>query len=151
MEYKHKEIGWFFIGLMSVSVFILIALYFATIPVELPFLIIIGLVLIATMLLFYKLTISINRDRIILTYGIGIIRIQLNIRQLESVEITRTPWYYGLGIRLSPKGLIYNMQSLKAVRISLSKNGKARTVFIGTPQPEQFKKAIEEQLVNKEA
>lgn len=146
MEYKHKEIGWFFLGVMGLSVLIFVVMYSLNMNVELPVLLSVGAVIITLTLLFYQLTVSINDDRIQLTYGIGIIRITKDIQQIESVEITRTPWYYGLGIRLSPLGLIYNIQSLKAVKIEHSNNGKTKTFFIGTPEPEAVKKAIEKHL-----
>ena len=101
-------------------------------------------------LLFYQLSVRVKSNGIQLTYGIGLIQIQLNDLEVESVEVTRTPWYYGLGLRFSPQGMIYNIQSLNAVKINHSKNGKSKTVFIGSPRPEELKKAIEEGLKKKD-
>lgn len=151
MENKHKEIGWLLISIMMLSLLILIVGYFTVMNIELTTLIVIAFAISFVTLLFYKLTVKINNDGILLTYGIGLIRIKLNIHQIESVEITRTPWYYGLGIRISPQGLIYNIQSLNAIKINHSKNGKSKTLFIGSPQPELVLKAIEENLTNKDA
>lgn len=150
MEYKHKEIGWFVIAMMSLSVFLLIAGYLTIVNFDETILLIIASFLFIITLLFYKLTVRISQSAIQLIYGVGIIRINLNIDQLESVEVTRTPWYYGLGIRFSPKGMIYNIQSLNAVKINLSKNGKSKTLFIGSPHPEAVIRAIAENATNED-
>lgn len=148
MEYKHTEIGWFFIGIMFLSVLILTAGYLTVDNFELTIFLVLVLVMSLITLLFYKLTVQINNDGILLTYGIGIIRIHIHILHLDSTVVTRTRWYYGLGIRFSPQGMIYNIQSLKALKIRHTKNGNSKTFFIGSPEPEAIKKATETHFLN---
>ena len=93
--------------------------------------------------MFYKLTVELSDSTLKLTYGIGLIRIKFKIDELLQTNIIRTPWYYGLGIRITPKGMLYNIQGLKAIKIDYTSSGKRKSVMIGTPEPDQLKKALE--------
>ena len=42
--------------------------------------------------------------------------------------------------------MIYNMNSLKAVHVQLIQNGKQKSFFIGSPNPEELKAKLEEQF-----
>ena len=110
-----------------------------------PFLILMGLFLFIIPL-FYKLTIKIEGTTLRLIYGIGIIRINFRIDELLDVETIRTPWYYGWGIRVTPKGMLYNIQGSKALRVKYRKNGKNKKVMIGTPEPELLKAYLEKNM-----
>lgn len=79
-----------------------------------------------------------------MSYGIGLIRIRFKIDKLEATQIIKTPWYYGLGIRVTPKGMLYNIQGSKAVEIKYLGNGKSKSVMIGTAEPELLVKALED-------
>ena len=59
------------------------------------------------------------------------------IRQVDQVEV---PWYYGWGLRLTPRGWLYNVKGRHAVAVGLA-NG--RTVTIGTDEPAELVAAIE--------
>lgn len=96
------------------------------------------------LLLFYQLTINVSDSKIQLVYGIGLIRFNFKIDSLQSLKVTKTPWYLGLGIRFSTNGMIYNINTLKAVHVNIIQNGKQKSFFIGTPDPEELKVKIEE-------
>jgi hypothetical protein len=96
------------------------------------------------LLFFYQLRINISNSKIQLVYGIGLIRFNFKVDKLISAEVTKTPWYLGLGIRFSTNGMIYNINTLKAVRVQIIQNGKQKSFFIGTPNPEELKAKIEE-------
>jgi len=96
--------------------------------------------------MFYKLSVELQGTKLRLIYGIGLIRFKFNIDQLECSEIITTPWYYGLGIRITPKGMLYNIHGSKAVRIEYITNGKRESVMIGTPEPEQLKNSLEQNV-----
>lgn len=95
-------------------------------------------------LLFYKLIVEVDGRTLRLIYGIGLIRIKYKIDELERVEIIKTPWYYGLGIRITPKGMLYNIQGLKAVRIKYLRDGKRESVMVGSAEPEELMEALED-------
>jgi len=106
-----------------------------------PFVVLAGLFVIISSL-FYKLTIELHGSVLKLIYGIGLIRIQFKIDNLVETRIINTPWYYGLGIRITPKGMLYNIQGSRAVEIKYLSNGKSKSVMVGTPEPERLKQAL---------
>ncbi|MEM1135923.1 MAG: hypothetical protein AAGI07_08780, partial [Bacteroidota bacterium] len=72
-----------------------------------------------------------------------LIRISFKIDRLEQAQIIKTPWYYGLGIRMTPEGMLYNIQGPKAVKIRYLSNGRNKSVMIGTLEPEKLNKVLE--------
>jgi hypothetical protein len=108
----------------------------------LPYLAITGILILVT-LLFYKLTIRIEGRKIEAIYGIGLIKFTIRIDVLNSVSMIRTPWWYGWGIRFTPKGRLYNIHGSQAVRIEYRREGKSRKIMLGTPEPEKLKDIIE--------
>jgi hypothetical protein len=59
------------------------------------------------------------------------------VRQVDQVEV---PWYYGWGLRWTPRGWLYNVRGRHAVAVCLA-NG--RTVIIGTDEPAELAAAVE--------
>ena len=152
MEYRKSQIGWLLIGLFSaVSIFIVLDYLnqWGTKPLtRIPFLIILS-IQILVLLLFYKLTIIVKQSVLILVYGIGLIRISISIEKLLEVESIKIPWYYGLGIRITPKGMLYNIQGLNALKLVYQKKGNLKTVMLGTPEPEVLKRYLESHFLEK--
>ncbi|MCW5521011.1 hypothetical protein J1N09_14270 [Aureitalea sp. L0-47] len=147
MNYKKSQTGWLIVLLLGP---ILIMLYFAYAnqwgdnPLPLTPYIIISAVLLFAIALFYKLTIEVDRASVKVTYGIGLIRFKFTIDELLGTQLIRTPWYYGYGIRITPKGMLYNIQGSKAVEVKFLSKGKNKTVLIGSAEPEILQRVIEE-------
>lgn len=145
IKYKKSQIGW---GLLSFFAFTIIFLFLAYAnqwgddPVPLALFISLSSFLILICSLFYRLTVQVNESTIRLIYGIGLIKIDLHIEVLEKTEVIKTPWYYGLGIRITPKGMLYNLQGRKAVQIDYVNKGFKKTAIIGSAEPEKLEKAI---------
>ncbi|MBT8263060.1 MAG: hypothetical protein KJO05_09580 [Bacteroidia bacterium] len=146
MNYKKSQTGWIVIGIM---VPILVLLYLSYVhqwgdnPLPLLPFAIIAIVLIIAAALFYQLTVEVDRTTVKVIYGIGLIRIKFKIDELLSTHVIRTPWYYGYGIRITPKGMLYNIQGSKAVEIKFISKGKHKSVMIGSPEPEKLQRAID--------
>ncbi len=87
-------------------------------------------------LLFYKLEIVITDKEASARFGIGLIKNKKSLDNLDlnSVRIIHVPWYAGVGIRITPYGTLYNIQSGKTVHIK-TKNGISE-FFVGTKNPE---------------
>lgn len=149
MKYKKSQVGWVVTGLLVSFVLFMYLGYESqsgNIPLSLgSFALVAGLFIIIGGL-FYKLTIEFDESTLKLIYGIGLIRIKFKIDELEYIEIIKTPWYYGLGIRVTPKGMLYNIQGSKAISIKYIRNGKSKSVMVGTPEPELLKRVIEENI-----
>ena len=91
----------------------------------------------------YKLTVEVKGTTLRLSYGIGLISLKFNIDELEETEIIRVPWYYGVGIRITPKGMLYSIHGWKALQINFKSKGKSKRVMVGTAEPELLKKVLE--------
>ena len=146
MKYKSSQTGWIVMSLLlGVLVLLTLSVYkpWGNNPIPLtPYLIIAG-VFILLILLFYRMTLEIDYPRMKIQYGIGLIRFTFCLDHLQRVEIIHTPWYYGLGIRITPKGMLYNIQGSGAVRIFYQKNGKNKSFMVGTPNPEELKEVLD--------
>jgi hypothetical protein len=147
MSYSKKQTGWIIIIAMIILL-VLTGMFYGLAPsseeINMSALITLIITLSAILLFFYQLRINISNSKIQLVYGIGLIRFNFKVDKLISAEATKTPWYLGLGIRFSTNGMIYNINTLKAVRVQIIQNGKQKSFFIGTPNPEELKAKIEE-------
>jgi hypothetical protein len=103
---------------------------------------IIVVVFLLIMLTFYNLTVSIKGRIVELKFGIGLIKFKLHIDQLHEASTLRTKWWYGWGIRFTPHGMLYNIYGRDAVKIKFTGKGKTKNVLIGTPEPEELLKHI---------
>ena len=110
-----------------------------------PYIILTGLFFIV-LLLFYKLKVEIYGREIRITYGIGLVRKTIRPEGIVSVSIVKLPWYVGAGIRMLPDGMLYSLQTRTAVRLDYRGDGAGKTVFIGTPEPEELKRALEHHI-----
>ncbi|HEX8545451.1 MAG TPA: hypothetical protein VF691_00740 [Cytophagaceae bacterium] len=147
MEYKTSQYGWVMISIVAgvmLFLYLLYANHWGNNPLPLgPFLS--GELLFAIILfLFYKLTVVLKGSTLQLVFGIGAIKIQFKIDQLEQTEVIKIPWYYGLGIRFTPKGMIYSIHGSSALRIKYLSDGTQKSMIIGSPEPEKLNQALRE-------
>jgi len=151
MKYKKSQIGWLVIGTLALITFFLYLAYanqWGDSPLTfIPFVLIAALFLFLCCL-FYQLTIELDGGALKLTYGIGLIKFKFRIDEFERAEVIKTPWQYGIGIRVTPKGMLYNIQGSKAVLIKFSSEEKNKSIMIGSQEPFQLKEAIEKNIKN---
>ena len=145
MEYQEKQIAWTFVSIM-LAFWAVIAITFLLQAGSKPlgwtsFLVATALIGLIT-LLFYQMKTEVQKQGIRITYGIGWVTIFLAMDRVDRTEAIQTPWYWGLGIRLTPKGTLYNIQRLSAVRIFYQVGTQKKTVMIGSKSPEQFARAL---------
>ena len=91
--------------------------------------------------LFPSLTAAVEDDVLKLWFGPGVIRRTFLLRDIDFVQVVRNRWYWGWGIRWSPRGWLYNVSGLDAVEL-LMRNGKRYR--IGTDEPQALAQAIQE-------
>ena len=90
-------------------------------------------------LLFGRLTVTVYPDRVEAAFGRGWPRRLLPFADLTSARQVRNKWWYGWGIRMVPRGWMYNVWGLDAIELERS-NGK---VFrIGTDEPAALMAAL---------
>ncbi len=139
MTYKHTQIGYLVIIAITVP---LLILFFIMIFAEFNYLfLIVFFILLLALVLFPSLTVEIDKTRLIVKFGFGVISKKFNLRDIKSSHIVKNHWYYGWGIRVWfwPYMFIYNVSGLDAVEIKM-KNGKIYR--IGTNEPKNLKQAI---------
>ena len=100
-------------------------------------------VVIVVLLFFVTLTVTIDDGWLVWSFGPGFIRKRVPLADIESCEVVRNPWYYGVGIRRTPQGWLYNVSGTASVRIKL-KNGKF--FGIGSDRAEELCAAIQSSI-----
>lgn len=145
MKYEKVQTGWIIIVLFSVVILSLTICYLMKIgnhPLPGGVYIILTAIFVLVLLLFYRLKITVDNSGIHVIYGIGLVNIKINPEKINQVTIVKTPWYTGLGIRITDRGMLYNIQGQYAVEISYVK-GKVKTVQVGSNDALALKQFIE--------
>jgi hypothetical protein len=137
-RYEHTQIG--YVIIWSLLAIILIAsgeLIGSSVHREPP--LIVSILLLVCLVLFYKLTITIDDDTLCAAFGAGIICKRVPLAKIAGCEPIRIRWWYGWGIHLTPCGWLYNVSGFDAVAITL--RGGRKFVF-GTDDPHGLVEAI---------
>ncbi len=98
----------------------------------------------AILLFFYKLEIIITPEKSYLKFGVGLIKrtIATSDLKVEDAKTIDVPWYWGMGIRLTPHGLLYNTKPGEALLIPTHSGGSK--LFASTAHSEQIIEAIKQ-------
>jgi hypothetical protein len=94
------------------------------------------LLLIVCLLILYKLTIYIDNTSVSFKLGIGLITRKYLITDIQSCKSVKVEPFFGIGIKITPNGWIYNVSGLNAIELSF-KNKKSK-VWIGTNKPDEI-------------
>jgi len=138
-EYEHTQIGHVIVWCLFVpAVLFAINAIFGSSPHR-ESLLVVSVVLLITLALFYKLTITIDEETLCASFGIGMIRKRVSVAKIAVCEPIRIHWWYGWGIHLTPYGWLYNVSGLDAVAITL-RNG--RKFALGSDDPHGLAEAI---------
>jgi len=137
MIYKHTHIGYLIIMALIIPLPILFFTTTVTEFAQIPPMIFFTFLLALT--LFYSLTVKIDKTKLVLKFGCGLISKKFILKNIQSCHTVKNPWYYGWGIRITPHGWLYNISGLSAVQIQLINGKKYR---IGTDEPASLKHAI---------
>lgn len=130
--YRHTQIGWVVLGTVTA----LAAFVVPLLPEGgWPVLTVLALVL----LLFSTLTVEVNPEAIRLRFGVGLIRKRFALEQVRAWQAVRNPWYCGWGIRLGPRGVLWNVSGLDAVELVLADGRRFR---VGTDEPDALIDAL---------
>ncbi|WP_375238717.1 hypothetical protein [Aurantibacter sp.] len=133
--YKKTEFGVLLniaLGLISIITIGFFLFQIGSNPIPLiPVLGLTGLFLLI-ILSFYKLTITIDDKKIEAKFGIGLIKRSLLLSEIDysTIEEIKVPATYGIGIRITPHGTLYNVKIGNAIKIK-SHN---KTFFVGTDE-----------------
>ncbi len=150
-DFKNVQIGYFvnIVLLMIIAILPLSYIYkWGNNPMPLPVTIIAIIIFFIALLFFYKLKIVVNDDGIKIIFGIGLIRINIKPDKVYSIRVTKVPWYYGLGIRYTTLGKLYNIQGTEVVEIKYLISKKEKTVLLGSNKCEDLKNVLEKKYLS---
>lgn len=142
-QYKHTQVG--YLLLIIYIVVILFIGYMNIVTGSNPTILIVLLIMLIVLVLFATLTVTVDERMIKIRFGVGLIRKSFSLEDIESYSIVKNPWYYGWGIRYTPRGWLYNVSGFSAIELQM-KNGKYYR--IGTDDPEGLARALGEALKN---
>ena len=141
-EYSHTQLGW--VVLLSVVAAIIAILLIGFFTKELPVVASVVLIfLVLALACFTTLTVRVNRNRLRISFGPGLVEKSFPLGEVTSCRIVTNPWYYGWGVRIIPGGWLFNVSGLRAVEIQM-KNGKMYR--IGSDEPEKLESFLKEKL-----
>jgi hypothetical protein len=101
------------------------------------------LFLVAALVLFFSVTVRVDRHAVIVGFGPGLVHKRIPLAQVRRCRTVRNKWYYGWGLRIIPGGLLYNVAGLDAVELEMN-NGHCYR--IGTDEPDALKQIIAQNL-----
>ena len=142
-DFEEFQFGWWiFVCLIPVQILIaFISLNkLGSLPIDTNVFVSINMILVLPYFLFYGLTTKISQEAIIVSFGIGLIEKRIPLNRVTTVEKVRNPWYYGLGLRVIPNGILYNIGGSDAVELRF--NDTTRIFRIGTKDSTSLKHEI---------
>lgn len=139
IRYHHRQLGTLVLIVGGLSIVLLAALlyFLGAYPVGVAVLIL----LLVVFSLCPTLTVEVTETDILVKFGPGLVRKRFPLSGVRSAAAVRNQWYYGWGIRMLPKGLLYNVSGLDAVEIEMADGGVHR---IGTDEPAALLRAIQD-------
>lgn len=107
------------------------------------------LLFIVCLLYFYKLCIYIDDNCISFKLGIGLFVRKYKISDIKSCQSVKNPISYGIGVRILPNGMLYNVSGLSAIELKFK--NKKDIVRIGTNKPDLIVDYLTKKLDNSPA
>jgi hypothetical protein len=139
--YQHKQFGG--ISLLTSVGGILVILGLVSQLGARPTLMIVLAVLVFIAVSCSSLTVSVTPSSLVFWFGPGILRRTEPLSNIESVEPVTNPWYYGIGLRVTPRGMLYSVSGLGAVEVTRRDGSRFR---LGTDEPEKLTAALRQAL-----
>lgn len=89
--------------------------------------------------LFWRLTVSVDRERLTYVFGVGLIRRSVKVEEIVDCNPIRHRWYWGYGIRVTPHGVVNIVDGSQAAQFILR---SGRRFSVGAADPEQLCEAV---------
>jgi hypothetical protein len=138
VEYRHTQPGYLTAGTLGTALFFTAKQMLKGGPAALAVLPAVAL-LGGAAVFFSSLTVEI-RDGVLRSYfGPGLPAKSVKVHDIESAEVVENPWYAGWGIRMMPRGTLYNVSGFQAVEVRMTNGSRFR---LGTDEPETLREAI---------
>ena len=135
---------WITIPMLVIIIFLILSYLFqwGDSPIPLSATITTSLIIVGIILLFFKLTLTIDDVNIKVSFGIGLIKKSIALKDinLQTTEELKTPWNFGIGMRVTKYGLLYNTKPGVAIRLNYKNSEKA--FLVGTDNFDKIKKIL---------
>jgi hypothetical protein len=141
-HYRHTQIGWAVI-IPAIGVAALTAALLELGHVTLFVPVVMGALLVALLVLFAWLTVTVDDEAVDLRFGLRGFHQRTPLSEIAAADAVRNSWLAGWGIRVIPGGRLYNVSGLDAVRLRLT---DGRVVRVGTDEPEVLLAAVKAAL-----
>jgi hypothetical protein len=144
---KYTQSGIFSVmALLAVLLFCIVMLFISGIdePVIIVIFTLIILTLLFCLLIFYKLTITIDETHLTFTMGIGLVRKSYPLSDIESCKSVTNSVLSGVGIHMTSSGWLYNVSGKYAIELVFKSNGKK--IRIGTDKPDEISNVVNKQI-----
>jgi hypothetical protein len=149
---KYTQFGTFSVAvILPVLMFLVLMLIISGFDDPVPAIIMIFVIVtfIICLLIFYKLTIEIDDTHLEFRFGTGLVKKKYALKDIAECQPVKNPFWYGIGIRLTPGGWLYNVSGLYAIELTF-KNKKSK-VRIGSDKPEELSQTINKLLNKRES
>jgi len=145
MEYRHTQWGY-----TAIPTFLLFAVIIPitssddeTTAIISAMLIAFTIAILAIVLLFSRLEVTVSEGRIVAAFGFGRPHREIDLADVIAVRQVRNSWIQGWGLRRVTNGWMYNVWGLDAVEVEISSDEVFR---IGTNDPENLFAVISLQI-----
>jgi len=135
--YRHTQIGYLTLIVILVAAVGIVA----TLPDDVrPVVLGVAGLMVVIAILFSSLTVAVGDGELRFHFGPGFWRKRIALTDVKAATSTQNSWWEGWGIRVTPRGMLYNVSGTKAVEIELRSGRQFR---IGTDEPEALVQAIQ--------
>jgi hypothetical protein len=134
--YRHTQIGYLTLIVLLLGALGTFALGQRS---PLPVTLVVAVLVLISAVLFSSLTVEISDGELRFHFGPGFWRKRYELTEVAGADVTRSSWWEGWGIRITPRGMLYNVSGTDAVEIELRSGQRFR---IGTDEPEALAQAL---------
>jgi hypothetical protein len=92
-----------------------------------------------------SMTVRIQDDELRIRFGLGWPRRTVTLSDISGVEITRTSFFDGWGVRWTRRGWLFNVSGYDAVLLKLR---GGRNLLVGSDEPRRLKAALQRAAVH---
>jgi hypothetical protein len=88
-----------------------------------------------------SLSVVVRPGELEVAYTAGLFRRRLDLTGVEAAAVAAVPWYYGRGIRFTPRGWLYSVWGREGVSLTYA---DGHTVTVGSDEPYLLLSAVEQ-------
>lgn len=95
-------------------------------------------------LLFYKMTVSVDDEAVVIRFGAGLIKKRVLIKDVRECRTVKSTFWMGWGIRLITNGWLFNTWGYDAVELKFK--NRSAVIWVGSPNSAALKQAVDARI-----